>query len=120
MNINKKKNKQGGNQPTSVKHARSVDDIDKSNYTCRKFKFPCRLCKGDHLLTDFPSLPKVLEVWSMSSQQPASPAFEHHDDDNPSTNNHQIWGKKGQVKIPCWLCREMHCTYLLPRMDEAS
>jgi hypothetical protein len=47
-------------------------------------------------------------------------AIAGHASDNPSTSNHQVGGKKGQVKIPCWLCKEMHCTYLFPRMDEAS
>jgi hypothetical protein len=51
-------------------------------------------------------------VWSHGSQQPMSPAAAGHDGDNPSTSNHQVGGKKGQVKISCWLCGEMHRTYL--------
>jgi hypothetical protein len=60
----KKKNKKGGNQLSIDNHVGSVDDIDKSTNTCHKPKFPCNLCKGDHLLKDFPSIPKVLEALS--------------------------------------------------------
>jgi hypothetical protein len=116
----KKKNKQGGNQPAIDNHVGSVDDIDKSTNTRRKPKFPCRICKGDHLLKHFPGIPKVLEVWSQGSQQPMFQVVVGHAGDNPSTSNHQVGGKKGQVNIPCWLCGEMHHTYLFPCMDEAS
>jgi hypothetical protein len=59
-------------------------------------------------------------VWAKGSQQPMSPNSGHHADGNPSTSDHTIRGKKGKVKIPSWLCKEMHHTYLFPRMDEAS
>jgi hypothetical protein len=113
----KKKNKQGGNQPTTVV---SVDNVENPTNIGRKPKFPCRICKGDHLLNHFPGIPKVLEVWSMGSQQPMSPATASHAGDNPSTNDHKVGGKKGKVRIPCRLCGEMHLTYLFPHMDEAS
>jgi hypothetical protein len=88
-NNNKKKNKQGGNQPaTDHNHVGSVDDIDKSTNTCRKPKFPCKFCKGDHLIKHFPSIPKVLEVWSQGSQQTMLRAATGHAGDKPSTNNH--------------------------------
>jgi hypothetical protein len=129
--IKKKKNKQGaklptiaghvGNkQPTIVHHVGSVDDVVKTTKTTRKPKFPCRICKGDHLLKDFPGLSKVLEVWSMGSQQPTSPAFGHHVDDNPSTSHSTVGEKKSRVKFPCRLCEGSHQTYLFPHMDEAS
>jgi hypothetical protein len=113
----KKKNKQGGNQPTTMV---SVDNVKKTTNIGRKPKFPCRICKGDHLLKHFPGIPKVLEVWSMGSQQPMSPTTAGHVGDNPSTSDHKVGGKKGKVRIPCWLCRDMHLTYLFPHMDEAS
>jgi hypothetical protein len=116
----KNKNKQGGNQPTTVNHAGSVDDIDKPTKTTRKPKFPCRICKGDHLLKDFLGIPKILEVWSMGSQQPMSPLPASHVGDNPSTSNSKVGSKKGRVKFPCRLCEGSHQTYLFPRMDEAS
>ena len=45
----------------------------------RKVKFPCRLCKEDHLLRDCPGIPKVLEVWSRDPTRPSS-SSEVHDD----------------------------------------
>jgi hypothetical protein len=84
-----------------------------------KPKFPCRLCKGDHLLKDFPSIPKVVEVWSHGSQ-PMSSVVAGHDGDKPSTRYNQVGSKKGEVKFPCLLCKEMHRNYLCPCMDEAS
>ena len=38
----------------------------------RKVKFPCRLCKEDHLLRDCPGIPRVLEVWSHDPAHPSS------------------------------------------------
>jgi hypothetical protein len=98
----------------------SVDNVENPTNIGHKPKFPCRICKGDHLLNHFPGIPKVLEVWSMGSQQPMSPVTASHAGDNPSTNDHKVGGKKGKVRIPCRLCGEMHLTYLFPHMDEAS
>jgi hypothetical protein len=88
----KKKNKQGsklpttvkhvGKQPVTVNHAGSVDDV-KITQTTRKPKYPCRLCKGSHLLKDCPGLSKVIEVWSTHPRQPMSLASEQHADDSP-------------------------------------
>jgi hypothetical protein len=77
--IKKKKNKLGdkipttagdveSDQPAIVHHVGSVDNVDKSIKTHRKPKFPCRLCKGDHLLKDCPGIPVVVEVWSQGHQ----------------------------------------------------
>jgi hypothetical protein len=110
QNIKKKKDKKERNQPTIVHHAGSVDDVGKPTNTGRKPKFPCRICKGDHLLRDFLGLPKVLEVWSTSCQKPMSLASGHHADDNHSTNERTVRGEKGKVNIPYWLCKEMHHT----------
>jgi hypothetical protein len=83
--IKKKKYKQGSKPPTTVKHvgkqpvtanrARSVDDV-KITQTTHKPKYPCRLCKGSHLLKDCPGLSKVIEAWSTHPLQPMSSAFE--------------------------------------------
>jgi hypothetical protein len=94
--IKKKKNKQGAklpttaghvgsNQPVTVNQAGNIDEVHKPTKTTRKPKFPCRICKGDHLLKDFPGIPKVLEVWSMSSKQPVSSASAGH-----AGENHQL------------------------------
>jgi hypothetical protein len=40
MNFKKKKNKQGGNQTTTVNHVRSFDNVEKPNKIGHKPKFP--------------------------------------------------------------------------------
>jgi hypothetical protein len=125
----KKKNKQGSKLPTTVKHvgkqpvtvnrAGSVDDV-KIAQTTRKPKYPCRLCKGSHLLKDCPGLSKVIEAWSTHPRQPMSSASEQHVDDLPSTSHDTIGKKKSRVKFPCMLCKGSHLTHLCPCMDKAS
>jgi hypothetical protein len=125
----KKKIKQGSKPPTTVKHvgkqpvtvnrAGSVDDV-KITQTTRKPKYPCRLCKGSHLLKDCPGLSKVIEAWSTHPRQPMSLASEQHADDLPSTSHDTVGKKKSRVKFPCMLCKGSHLTHLCPCMDEAS
>jgi hypothetical protein len=127
--IKKKKDKQGSKPPTTVKHvgkqlvtvnrAGSVDDV-KITQTTRKPKYPCRLCKGSHLLKDFPGLSKVIEAWSTHPCQPMSLASEQHDDDPPSTSHDTVGKKKSRVKFSWMLCKGSHLTHLFPCMDEAS
>jgi hypothetical protein len=50
----------GSKLPAMVNCTRSIDDNDKIKMKNLKPKFPCSLCKGDHFLRDFPSIPKVL------------------------------------------------------------
>jgi hypothetical protein len=85
VNKKKKKGKQGsklptivkhvGKQPVTVSHVGSVDDVMMTQ-TTRKPKYPCKLCKGSHLLKEFPSLSKVIEVWSTHPDEPMSSASE--------------------------------------------
>jgi hypothetical protein len=127
--IKKKKDKQGSKPPTTIKHvgkqpvtvnrAGSVDDV-KITQTPRKPKYPCRLCKGIHVLKDFPGLPKVIEVWSTHPHQPTSLAFEKHADNPPSTNHDTVGKKTSRVKFLCMLCKGSHLTHLFPHMGEAS
>ena len=88
--IKKKKNKLGGkipttaghfgsDQPSTFHHVGSVDNAEKSSETHRKPKLPCRPYKGDHLLKDFPSIPKVVEVWSQGHQPMSSIITVHVD-----------------------------------------
>jgi hypothetical protein len=124
-----KKTKQGSKLPTSVKHvgkqpvsinrAGSVDDVKITQTTCKP-KYPCRICKGSHLLKDFPGLSKVIEAWSTCPGQPMSLASEQHADDPPSTSHDTVGKKKIKVKFPCMLCKGNHLTHLCPHMDEAS
>jgi hypothetical protein len=128
-NIKKKKDKQGSKLPTTAKHvgkqpvivnrSGSVDDV-KITQTTRKPKYPSRLCKGSHLLKDFPRLPKVIEVWSTHPHQPTSLASEQHANNPPKTSHDTVGKKKSRVKFPCMLCKGSHLTHLCPIMDEAS
>jgi hypothetical protein len=127
--IKKKNDKRGSKPPTIVKHvgkqlvtvsrARSVDDV-KITQTTRKPKYPCRLCKGSHLLKECPGLSKVIEAWSTHPHQPTSLASEQHADNPPSTSHDMVGKKKSRVKFPCMLCKGSHLTHLCPHMDEAS
>jgi hypothetical protein len=128
-NINKKKDKQGSKPPTTIKHvgkqpvtidrAGSVDDVKITQTTCKP-KYPCKLCKGSHLLKDFPGLPKVIEEWSTHPCQPMSLASEQHDDEFSSTSHDIVGKKKSRAKVPCMLCKECHLTHIFPHMEEAS
>jgi hypothetical protein len=127
--IKKKKDKQGSKLPTTVKHvgkqlvtvncAGSVDDV-KITQTSRKPKYPCRLCKGSHLLKECPSLSKVIEAWSTHPCQPTSLASEQHVDDIMSISHDTVGKKKSRVKLSCMLCKGSYLTHLCPCMDEAS
>jgi hypothetical protein len=108
-----------GKQPVTVNRVGSVDDV-KITQTTRKPKYPCRLCKGNHLLKDCPGLPKVIEVWSTRPSQPMSLASEQHADEPPSTSQDTVGKKKSRVKFPCMLCKGSHLTHLCPYMEEAS
>jgi hypothetical protein len=100
--IKNKKDKKGRNQPVIVHHDGSYDDVGKPTNTSCKPKFPCRICKGDQLLRYFLGLSKVLEVWYTGSKQPMSLSFGNNVDENPSTNDHMVRGKKGKVNIPSY------------------
>ena len=103
-----------GSPLASDHHAGS---IDVPVFSTHKAKFPCRICKGDHLLKDCPSLSLMSEVWS---KHPLSSVSDHHVDDASSTNDSLVKSRKGRVRYRCFLCKDMHRTYLCPRMDESS
>jgi hypothetical protein len=108
-----------GKQPVTINRAGSVDDV-KITQTTRKPMYPCRLCKGSHLLKDCPGLSKVIQAWSTFPPQPMSLAYEQHADNPPSTSHDTVGKKKSRVKFPCMLCKGSHLTHLCPHMDEAS
>jgi hypothetical protein len=125
---NKKKDKRGSKPPTTVKHVGkqpvtidrvgSVDDV-KITQTTHTPKYPSRICKGIHLLKDFPGLSKVIEAWSTHPLQPMSLASEQHADDFLSTSHDIVGKKKNRAKFPCMLCKGCHLTHLFPHMEEA-
>ena len=69
--------------------------MDKYSDQPHNVKFPCKLCKGDHLLRDCSIIPKVLEVWSIGSHQPLLSASGNQVGDKTSTSDHKVQGKKG-------------------------
>jgi hypothetical protein len=105
----------GSKKPSTVNSVGSVDKVNKIKMKNLKPKFSCSLCKGDHFLRDFPSLPKALEMWSSLSSAPA-----RHVGDTPSTSDIKVGKKKTTVKFPCMLCEGDHYSHLCPCMDEAS
>ena len=58
-------------------------------------------------------------MWSEGAQ-PVSLVVADHASEKPSTSDNQVGSKKGKFKFPSLLCKEMHRTYLFPRMDEVS
>ena len=62
----------------------------------RKVKFPCRLCKDDHLLYDCPGIPRVLEVWSRYPARPSSSSEVHGD----ATYQLEMVREKGRFESP--------------------
>jgi hypothetical protein len=57
----------GDVQPATAIHAGGIDSIDKLRWIGCKPKFPCKLCKGDHLTHLCPSLLEVQRLWSLSA-----------------------------------------------------
>lgn len=57
---NKKRGKKYVIQPTMA--VGNVNVEENSSMHCKP-KYPCKICKGDHLLIDFHGIPKVFEVW---------------------------------------------------------
>ena len=88
----KKDKKEKKKQPSALDGARSKRTLEKP-------KFPCKICKGDHLLTDCPGLPCVHEEWSKISKPSVSSTSDHHVDDTPSTSDPLVKGRKGKVCI---------------------
>jgi hypothetical protein len=128
-NIKKNKTKQGGKIPTTAGHVGSnqlvivnqvgnIDEVHNATKTTHKPKFPCRICKGGHLINYFPGIPKILYVCSTSSKQPISSASIGHASDKPQTSEIKVGEKKSRFKFPCRLCEGSHQIHLFPHMDE--
>lgn len=110
-----KKKKSSKGEAKSAATTPSPPQVGPPSAPPRKVKFPCRLCKKDHLLHDCPGIPRVLEVWSRDPACPSSSSGAHSDA-TLSTGN----GKgKGKIQIPCRLCEGNHPFHLCPLMDKA-
>ena len=77
------------------------------------------LCQGNHLLRDFPSIFKVLEVWS-NGRLPLPLASGSQVGDTSSASAGKAPKKQGKLAHPCKLCEEHHSIHLCPYMDEAK
>jgi hypothetical protein len=49
----------GDVQPTTASHVGGIDSVEKPRWIGCKPKFPCNICKGDHLTHLCPGLPEV-------------------------------------------------------------
>ena len=112
----KKKKKSPKEETKSATTAPSSSEVGPPSAPPWKVKFPCRLCKEDHLLRDCLGIPRVLEVWCQDPACPSS-SFEAHGDATLSIGNGK---KKGKIRIPCKLCEGHHPLHLCPLMDKAS
>ena len=89
----KKKTKKKKSPKGKAKNtASSTPPIGPPSAPPRKVKFPCRLCKDDHLLHDCPGIPRALEVWSCDLAHPSS-SSRAHGDATLSTGNGKGKGK---------------------------
>jgi len=111
-----KKKKSPKGEAKSAATTSSTAQVGPPSAPRRKVKFPCRLCKEDHLLRDCPGIPRVLEVWSHDPARPSSSSGDHGDVTLSPGN-----GKgKGKIRIPCRFCEGNHPLHLCPLMDKAS
>ena len=56
----KKKKKSDKHEATRATISLSTSQVGTPSAPSRKVKFPCKLCKGDHLLRDCPGIPWIL------------------------------------------------------------
>ena len=108
----KKKKGKGKNKKDKKEKKNQLSDLDgaHSKRTPEKPKFPCKLCKGDHLLNGCLRLSHVQEEWSKRSKLSVSSTSDHHVDDTPSTSDPLLKSRKGKVRNPCLLCKDMQFT----------
>jgi hypothetical protein len=55
-----------GNPPATASHVGGIDTIEKPRQIGHKPKFPCNICKGDHLTHLCPAIVMVRRAWSLS------------------------------------------------------
>ena len=89
----KKKKKSDKHEATCAAIAPSTSQVGTPPTPQWKVKFPCKLCKDDHLLHECPAILRILEVWSPDLAHP-SLSSKAHADATLSTGNDK---KKGNV-----------------------
>jgi hypothetical protein len=63
-------------QPTTASHVGGIDSVEKPRWIGHKPKFPCNICKGDHLTHLCPGLPEARRLWSLSASSSDSESSE--------------------------------------------
>jgi hypothetical protein len=66
----------GDVQPTTASHDGGINYVEKPRWIACKPKFPCKLCKGDHLTHLCPGITEVQRLWSLSTSSSDSESFE--------------------------------------------
>jgi hypothetical protein len=54
-------------QPATASHVGGINFLEKPRRIGCKPKFPCKICKGDHLTHLCPDIPEVQRLWSLSA-----------------------------------------------------
>jgi hypothetical protein len=54
-------------QPATASHVGGIEFVEKPRWIGHKPKFPCNICKGDHLTHLCPGIPEVQRLWSLSA-----------------------------------------------------
>jgi hypothetical protein len=58
----------GDVQPTTASRDGGIDSVEKPQWIGCQPKFPCNICKGDHLTHLCPGIPEVQRLWSLSTR----------------------------------------------------
>jgi hypothetical protein len=66
----------GDVQPTTASHVGGMGFVEKPIQIGRKPKFPCNICKGDHLTHLCPGIAEVQRLWSLSASSSNSESSE--------------------------------------------
>lgn len=104
----KKLDKQEANRASITPNA---PPINKTSDPSWKVKFPCKLCKGDHLFRDYPGIPSVLEVWSQNLDRPSPSTYGDHVDATSSVSDGK---KKGKIRfLLCYVKESIFFTFVL-------
>ena len=56
----------GDKSTAIISQVECTHTVEKANKIGYKPKYPCKICKGDHLTHTFPWIPEVWRVWSQS------------------------------------------------------
>ena len=107
----KKKKKSDKREANSTVVASKTPALNEPSKPPWKVKFPCILCHRNHILRDFPGIPKVLEVWS-NGRPPLPLASGSQVGGTSSAGADKAPKKQGKITNPCKLCEGHHAIHL--------